>query len=116
MVALVRLLRALVRPSRFAPFLLVLAGAIAYLHAGQELPTGDEGALLVHAAKLLHGGVFYRDVDAYYGPLSPYLLSFAMGLFGEHLSVARGAGLERVYRKRTPGCELQRFELQPAPP
>ena len=46
--------------------------------------------MLTNAAKLLHGGVFYRDVDAYPFPGSHYLLAGAFALFGEHLAVARG--------------------------
>lgn len=53
------------------------------------MPASDEGALLTAAVKLLHGGVFYRDVDAYAFPGVSYLLAGMMSLFGEHLSVAR---------------------------
>jgi len=54
------------------------------------LPPNDEGALLTNAAKILQGGVFYRDIDAYPFPAAPYLLALAMRGFGEQLSVARG--------------------------
>jgi len=53
------------------------------------MPVPDEGALLPAAVKLLHGGVFYRDVDAYAFPGVSYLLAGMMSIFGEHLSVAR---------------------------
>ena len=53
------------------------------------MPVPDEGALLTAAVKLLHGGVFYRDVDAYAFPGVSYLLAGMMSIFGEHLSVAR---------------------------
>jgi hypothetical protein len=53
------------------------------------LPPNDEGALLTNAAKILQGGIFYRDIDAYPFPAAPYLLAFAMRGFGEHLEVAR---------------------------
>jgi len=54
------------------------------------MPIPDEGALLTAAVKILHGGVFYRDVDAYAFPGVSYLLAGMMSVFGEHLSVARG--------------------------
>jgi hypothetical protein len=56
-----------------------------------RLPPSDEGAILTQAAKILDGGVYYRDIDAYSLPGASYLLAFAMALFGEHLSVARWA-------------------------
>jgi len=67
-----------------------LAGAVlSWWFATHTRPMSDEGAVLTAAAKLLRGGVFYRDVDAYWFPGSAYLAAFAMKLFGEHLSVAR---------------------------
>lgn len=54
------------------------------------MPVPDEGALLTAAVKILHGGVFYRDIDAYAFPGVSYFLAGMMSLFGEHLSVARG--------------------------
>jgi hypothetical protein len=57
------------------------------------LPPNDEGALLTNAAKILQGGVFYRDIDAYPFPAAPYLLALAMRIFGEQLAVARGLAL-----------------------
>jgi hypothetical protein len=53
------------------------------------MPIPDEGSLLTNAVKLLHGGVFYRDVEASTFPAVTYLLAGMMSLFGEHLSVAR---------------------------
>ena len=53
------------------------------------LPPNDEGALLTNAAKILRGGVFYRDIDAYPFPGATYLLAAAMAVFGEHVAVAR---------------------------
>ncbi|MBW2282929.1 MAG: hypothetical protein JRG82_19575, partial [Deltaproteobacteria bacterium] len=58
--------------------------------AGDRLGGSDEGAMLTAASRILDGGVFYRDVDAYPFPGSHYALAAAMGVFGEHLAVARG--------------------------
>jgi len=79
----------LTRPIWFAPFLLVLSASLSYGYADRAMPVADEGALLTAAAKLLHGGVFYRDVDAYAFPGVSYLLAGMMSIFGEHLWVAR---------------------------
>jgi len=79
----------IVRPVVFAPLLLVLAASVAYWLADRSLPNPDEGAYLTAAAKILRGGVFYREIDAYPLPGSSYLLALAMSIFGEHLSVAR---------------------------
>ncbi len=82
------------RPMLVAPVLLLLSAALSYYFAGYRLPSADEGALLTNAAKLVHGGVFYRDVNAYPFPFASYLLAAAFALFGEHLSIARAcAGL-----------------------
>ncbi|HIK83820.1 MAG: glycosyltransferase family 39 protein [Myxococcales bacterium] len=78
------------RPIWFAPFLLACATALSYFYADRTMPVPDEGALLVAAGKILHGGVFYRDIDAYAFPGVSYLLAGFMSIFGEHLSVARG--------------------------
>ena len=78
------------RPIWFAPFLLACAAALSYVYADRTMPIPDEGALLVAAGKILHGGVFYRDIDAYAFPGVSYLLAGVMSVFGEHLSVARG--------------------------
>jgi len=77
------------RPIWFAPLLLGLAATLSYVYADRNMPIADEGALLTAAVKILHGGVFYRDVDAYAFPGVSYLLAGAMSIFGEHLSVAR---------------------------
>jgi hypothetical protein len=77
------------RPTHFAPILLALSVSLSYIYADRAMPVPDEGALLTAAAKLLHGGVFYRDVDAYAFPGVSYLLAGMMSIFGEHLSVAR---------------------------
>lgn len=79
----------LTRPIWFSALLLTLAAALSYIYADRAMPASDEGALLTAAVKLLHGGVFYRDVDAYAFPGVSYLLAGMMSLFGEHLSVAR---------------------------
>lgn len=76
-------------PGLFLPLLLVLAGAISAFYAGLRLPSPDEGATLTNAARILRGGLFYRDIDAYPFPGSHYLLALAMRIFGEHLAVAR---------------------------
>jgi 4-amino-4-deoxy-L-arabinose transferase-like glycosyltransferase len=76
-------------PTVFAPLLLTLCAGISYWLADRSLPNPDEGASLTAAAKILRGGVFYREIDAYPFPGSYYLLALAMSIFGEHLSVAR---------------------------
>ena len=80
----------LCRPALFAPLLATLGLLISLWFMNRGLPPNDEGALLTNAAKILQGGVFYRDIDAYPFPAAPYLLALAMRGFGEHLSVARG--------------------------
>jgi hypothetical protein len=82
----------LLRPGVFLPVLLGFALATSLWFARLGLPTADEGAVLTNAVKLLRGGVYYRDIDAYPFPLATYLAAAAMGAFGEHLSVARGLG------------------------
>jgi hypothetical protein len=78
------------RPTLFLPLLLGLGALASLWFAEYRLPSADEGGLLTNAVKLLRGGVFYRDVDAYPFPLATYLLAGWMALFGEHLSVSRG--------------------------
>lgn len=80
----------LCRPALFAPLLATSGLLISLWFMNRGLPPNDEGALLTNAAKILQGGVFYRDIDAYPFPAAPYLLALAMRVFGEHLSVARG--------------------------
>jgi hypothetical protein len=80
----------LCRPALFAPSLAALGLLLSLWFMNGGLPPNDEGALLTNAAKILQGGVFYRDIDAYPFPAAPYLLALAMRGFGEHLSVARG--------------------------
>jgi Dolichyl-phosphate-mannose-protein mannosyltransferase len=79
----------LCRPAVFAPLLLGLAVSISSWFANRGLPTSDEGAVLTWTAKILRGGVFYRDIDAYPMPGAAYFLALWMRLFGEHLTVAR---------------------------
>ncbi len=86
-------MKALVRPRVFLPVLLAASGALSLWYAGRSLPFSDEGAVLTAAAKILRGGVFYREIDAYWAPGSAYLLAGSMAVFGEHLSVARGLAL-----------------------
>jgi hypothetical protein len=83
----------LCRPALFAPLLATLGLLISLWFMKGGLPPNDEGALLTNAAKILQGGVFYRDIDAYPFPAAPYLLALAMRVFGEHLSVARGLAI-----------------------
>jgi hypothetical protein len=77
------------RPAVFLPALLLLALGVSAWYVDSRLPTPDEGAMLTAAAKILRGGVFYRDIDAYPFPGSHYLLAIGMRLCGEHLLVAR---------------------------
>lgn len=78
------------RPLVAGPLLLVSAAALSLLFADRGLPLPDEGAVLTNAAKILRGGVYYRDIDAYPFPAATYALALAMGVLGEHVSVARG--------------------------
>lgn len=83
------------REVAFAAALALAATGLCLWFAARTRPWSDEGAVLTATAKLLRGGVFYRDVDAYWLPGSAYLLALAMRLFGEDLAVARalaGAG------------------------
>jgi hypothetical protein len=80
----------LCRPALFAPSLATSGLLLSLWFMNGGLPPNDEGALLTNAAKILQGGVFYRDIDAYPFPAAPYVLALAMRGFGEHLSVARG--------------------------
>lgn len=80
----------LLRPLVFAPILLTLGLLISIRFAGFRLGGNDEGALLTAAGKILRGGVFYRDIDAYPFPGAHYLLAAVMAIFGERLGVARG--------------------------
>lgn len=83
------LLDRICRPRIAMPVLLALATAVSAWYADARLPNPDEGAVLTAAAKILRGAVFYRDIDAYPFPGAYYLGALAMGIFGEHLSVAR---------------------------
>jgi hypothetical protein len=69
--------------------LALMALSVSVPFADRGLPANDEGALLTGAAKILRGGVYYRDIDAYPFPGAAYLVAGAMALFGEHLAVAR---------------------------
>lgn len=79
----------LTQPRWFALILLALSASLSFVYADRSMPIPDEGATLTAAVKILRGGVFYRDIDAYVLPGVPYLLAGAMSVFGEHLSVAR---------------------------
>ena len=79
----------MLHPLAVAPALAVLGLLVSSAYVGYRLPPSDEGAILTQAAKILRGGVFYRDIDAYPFPAAAYLLAGAMGLFGEHVAVAR---------------------------
>jgi hypothetical protein len=84
-----RALERLCRPALFAPLLAASGLLLSLWFMNGGLPPNDEGALLTNAAKILQGGTFYRDIDAYPFPAAPYLLALAMHAFGEHLQVAR---------------------------
>lgn len=73
----------------FGVALAVAAILLSVWFANRTRPMTDEGAVLTAAARILRGGVFYRDVDAYWLPGSAYLLAGAMRAAGEHLHVAR---------------------------
>ena len=79
----------LFRPAVFAPLLAVLALAVSACFANRGPPTSDEGVVLAWAGKILRGGVFYRDIDAYQFPGAAYLLAGWMRLFGESVNAAR---------------------------
>ncbi|MCH7870042.1 MAG: glycosyltransferase family 39 protein [Myxococcales bacterium] len=83
------MLESLTRPRIFAAILLVLTGIESWWYAPYGLGGSDEGALLATAGRIMRGDVFYQDLDAYPFPGAPYLLALVMGLFGEHVSVAR---------------------------
>jgi hypothetical protein len=72
-----------------APLLAVLGLLASSAYVGYRVPPSDEGAVLTQAAKILRGGVFYRDIDAYPFPAAAYLVAGAMASFGEHVAVAR---------------------------
>src|SRR5262245_41355681 len=84
-----RALDRLCRPALFASLLAASGLLLSLWFMNGGLPPNDEGALLTNAAKILQGGIFYRDIDAYPFPAAPYLLALAMRGFGEHLEVAR---------------------------
>jgi len=70
----------------------VLAGLALSLSAWTlhyRAPASDEGAILTQAAKILRGGLYYQDIDAYPFPLASYLLAGWMALFGESVQSAR---------------------------
>lgn len=73
------------------------------------LPYSDEGAVLTQAAKILRGGTYYADIDAYPFPGAPYALALGFRLFGEHLDVARGmaAGVHLAILLAVYACALQ---------
>jgi len=73
----------------FAPLLAVLATAVSAWFANRGQITSDEGVVLAWAGKILRGGVFYSDIDAYQFPGSAYLLAGWMWLFGETVNAAR---------------------------
>ena len=83
-------------PAVFCPLLILAAlGISAWMH-DYRVPSSDEGAILTQAAKILRGGVYYRDIDAYPFPAASYALALGMAIFGEHIAVAR-AGAALVY-------------------
>lgn len=82
------------RPVRFGVLLLAASAALSAWWAVHHMPNPDEGAVLTNAMKILDGGVFYREIDAYPYPGSNYAAAAAMAIFGERLAVARAlAGL-----------------------
>jgi hypothetical protein len=76
-------------PAVFLPILILLCVGFSAGYVDSRLPTPDEGALLTAAARIRRGAVFYRDLDAYLFPGAHYALAIGMGIFGEHLGVAR---------------------------
>ena len=79
----------LVRPRLFAPLLALVNLSVSAWYLKYRFAGSDSGAILTNASKILNGGIFYRDIDAYPFPAAPYLLSLAFRLFGEHITVAR---------------------------
>lgn len=51
------------------------------------LPFQDSGRELGVAMRIARGAVLYRDVEYYYGPLSPLIDAACVRLFGSHLDV-----------------------------
>jgi len=79
----------LVRPMVFAPLLASLGLCISAAFVDRGLPSGDEGAVLSWAGRILRGDVFYREIDAYPFPGAAYLLAGWMKLFGESVNAGR---------------------------
>lgn len=116
------------RPAVFGPLLLVVSALLSAAWAVHFVPNPDEGAVLTNAMKILDGGVFYRDIDAYPYPASNYAAAAAMAVFGESLGVARALaallfcivvvslwsaalGLVGTRRAAVFGCSLLGFKL-----
>ncbi|MBW2280781.1 MAG: hypothetical protein JRG76_00665 [Deltaproteobacteria bacterium] len=77
------------QPARFGVLLGVAAALLSAWWGVHHLPNPDEGAVLTNAVKVLHGGVFYRDIDAYPYPAANYAVALAMAVFGESVGVGR---------------------------
>lgn len=114
-------------PWVVAPLLLLASAALSWAYADHGLPPPDEGAYLTAASRILDGLLYYRDIDAYPFPGASYLLALAMGIFGEHLAVARAlaggvfsvvvlgtyaAALALVDRPRAALCGLASLSLK----
>jgi hypothetical protein len=82
-------LETLVRPAVFAPVLAILGLCVSATFVDRGLPSGDEGAVLGWAGRILRGDVFYREVDAYPFPGAAYLLAGWMKVFGESINAGR---------------------------
>lgn len=80
--------------TRWLAFVLAWFGLLAWASWGRLghliLDLGHEVEI---PARLAEGQLLYRDVEAYYGPLSYYINALALVVFGHHLEVLYGVGL-----------------------
>ncbi|HST54963.1 MAG TPA: hypothetical protein VLJ42_03580 [Solirubrobacteraceae bacterium] len=77
------------------------------------MPEIDAGAELTTADLIKHGGLVYRDVRYYYGPLGVYSLALSFKLFGTSFTVAYAFGLAQAAAILTGFYALARHWLAP---
>lgn len=73
--------------------LLVIFWAFFYSYQKWLNPVVDSGRDLYIPEALLHGRKLYRDINYVFPPLTPYLLSWIVRVFGSSLSVYTAVGL-----------------------